>query len=108
LVVRHALAILKVLAARDRRLAEEIEAVAKERFSSIEMQAVAMNVMMELESLGTEDAWDRSGSKRDGYIEASEVAWEMFEETLQPFRDDVGKYQRLSMLRKRSWSVRES
>ena len=42
-----ALAILKVLAARDRRLAEEIEAVAKERFSSIEMQAVAADVMMQ-------------------------------------------------------------
>lgn len=94
-----ALAIVKVLAARDRRLAREIEAIAKERFSSVEMDAVAADVVMGLESLAAEDVWDRSGSKRDGYVEPGEAAWEMFEETLQPIWDTVGKYQRLSMLR---------
>jgi hypothetical protein len=93
-----ALAILKVLGARDRRLALEIEAIAKERFSSVEMDAIAADVMMGLESLVVEDVWDRSGSKRDGYVDPGEAAWEMFEETLQPIRDEVGKYQRLSML----------
>jgi hypothetical protein len=57
-----ALAILKVMAARDRRLALEIEAIAKERFSSVEMDAIAADVMMGLESLVVEDVWDRSGS----------------------------------------------
>jgi hypothetical protein len=93
-----ALAILKVLGARDRRLALEIEAIAKERFSSVEMDAIAADVMMGLESLVVEDVWDRSGSKRDGYVDPGEAAWEMFEETLQPIRDEVGKYHRLSML----------
>jgi len=93
-----ALAILKVLGARDRRLALEIEAIAKERFSSVEMDAIAADVVMGLESLVVEDVWDRSGSKRDGYVDPGEAAWEMFEETLQPIRDEVGKYQRLSML----------
>src|ERR1700687_3913279 len=62
-----ALAIVKVLAARDRRLAREIEAIAKERFSSVEMDAVAADVVMGLESLAAEDGWDRSGSKQEGY-----------------------------------------
>ncbi len=94
-----ALAILKVLTARNRSLGREIEAIAKERFSSVEMDAIAANVVMELDSLDVEHIWDRSGSNRDEYVEPSEAAWEMFEEALQPFRDEVGKYQRLSMLR---------
>lgn len=94
-----ALAILKGLAARHQSLAREIEDVAKERFSPAEMDAIAANVVMELESLDVEDVWDRSGSNRDEYVEPSEAASEMFEEALQPFRDEVAKYQRLSMLR---------
>jgi hypothetical protein len=93
-----ALAILKALAASDRRLALEIEAIAKERFSSVEMDAIAADVMMGLESLVVEDVFDRSGSKRDGYVDPGEAAWEMFEEALQPTWDEVGKYQQLSML----------
>jgi hypothetical protein len=93
------LAILKVLAARNRSLGQEIEAVAKDRLSPVAIDMIAANVVMELESLDVENLWDRSGSNRYGYVEPSEAAWEMFEEALQPFLDEVGKYRRLSMLR---------
>ena len=93
-----ALAILEVLA-RDRRLAREIERVAKQHCSNVEMHVVAENVAMELDSLVVEDVWDRSGRNRYGYVEPSEAASEMFDEALRPFRDEVGKYEKLSMLR---------
>lgn len=93
-----ALAILKVLV-RDRRLAQEIERVAREHCSNVEMHVVAANVATELDSLDIEDVWDRSGNNRYGYVEPSEAAWEVFDEALRPFRDEVGKYGRLSMLR---------
>jgi hypothetical protein len=93
-----ALAILKVLAARDRRQERKIEEVAIEHFSTVEMDAIAADVVMELEALDVDEVWDRSGSSRDEYVEPSEAASEMLEEALQPFRDEVAKYQRLSML----------
>lgn len=93
-----ALAILKVLAARNEHLAQEIDAVAKELFSHVEIDEMAANVQMELESLHVEDIWDRSGAKRDGYVDPGDAALEMFEEALKPFQDEVDKYKQLSML----------
>jgi hypothetical protein len=93
-----ALAILKVLAARDANLAQEIDAVAKELFRYVEIDEMAVDVQMELESLSVEDIWDRSGTTRDGYVDPGEAASEMLEEALKPFRDEVDKYKRLAML----------
>lgn len=90
-----ALAILKVLAARNEDLAQEIDAVAKELFSHVEIDEMAANVQMELESLHVEDIWDRSGAKRDGYVDPGEAALEMFDEALKPFQDEVDKYKQL-------------
>lgn len=44
-----------------------------------------------------EEVWDRSGSTRHGYVDPVEAAWEIFEETLQPFLEELKKYQELSM-----------
>lgn len=93
-----ALAILRALAARNPNLAQEIDAAAKALFSHVEIDEIAANVQMELESLHVEDIWDRSGAKGDGYVDPSDAAWEMFEEALQPFQDEVDKYKQLSML----------
>ncbi len=93
-----ALAILKVLADRHENLAREIDAVAQELLSPVEINEVAVEVQMELEFLQVEDVWDQSGATRDGYLEPDDVAWEMFEEALRPFREEVEKYRQLSML----------
>jgi hypothetical protein len=93
-----ALAILKVLAERHENLAQEIDAVAKELLSHVEMDEVAANVQMELEGLHVEDVWERSGATREGYVDPGEAAWEMFAEALKPFQDEVDKYNQLSML----------
>lgn len=92
-----ALAILQVLAERHEHLAQEIDAVAKELLSRVEMDDVAAHVQMELECLHVEDVWDRSGATRDGYVDPGEAAWEMFEEALKPFQDEMEKYKQLSM-----------
>lgn len=93
-----ALAILKVLAERHVNLAQEINAVAKELLSHVKIDEVAANVQSELDFLHVEDIWDRSGATRDGYVDPGEAAWEMFEEALKPFQDEVDKYKQLSML----------
>ena len=56
------------------------------------------HVYSELEGIEVEEVWDRSGSKRDGYIDPGEMAWEMFEEALAPFLLKLKNYQKLTML----------
>ncbi len=93
-----ALAIIKVLADRHKNIAKEIESIAKELLSHVEIEEVATNVQTDLELLDVEDVWDRSGATRDGYVDPGEAAWEIFEEALKPFQDDMNKYKKLSML----------
>ncbi len=77
---------------------KKLDAVAKELFSHVEIDEMAANVQMELESLHVEDIWDRAGAKRDGYVDPGDAELEMFEEALKPFQDEVDKYKQLSML----------
>ena len=93
-----ALAILKVLVERHDNIAKEIESVAKELLSHVEIEDVATNVQSDLELLDVEGVWDRSGATRNGYVDPGEAAWELFEEALKPFQDDMDKYKQLSML----------
>jgi len=92
-----ALSILKLLAERDDKLAEAIDATARELLGQVDTEDVATDVQMELEFLDVEEVWDSSGATRDGYIDPGDAAWQMFEDALQPFEDELEKYKRLSM-----------
>jgi hypothetical protein len=86
------------LANRDKKLSKEIDAIAKDLLGDVSLDEVADSVQSELESLAVEDVWDRSGARRDGYVDTGETAWQMFEAALEPFREDMLKYEQLSML----------
>lgn len=92
-----ALSILQVLAQRDANLARTIEAIAMELLSDVDIDEIAADVQMGLESLAVEDVWERSGANAHGYLEPGDAAWEMFEEVLQPFQDVGAKYAQLLM-----------
>ena len=92
-----ALAILRRLVERDAQMAKQIEDVAIEIFSDVDIDSVASEVLWELESLNVEDVWDRSGSTRDRYVDPGDAAWRMFEDALLPFQEQVEKYRQLSM-----------
>jgi hypothetical protein len=92
-----ALSILKLLAERDDKFAEVIDATARELLGHVDFEDVAKDVQMDLEFLDVEEVWDRSGPKRDGYVDPGDAAWQMFEDALQPFEDAIDKYKRLSM-----------
>ncbi len=96
-----ALTILRHLAEQDEKMAERIADVAMELLcgTDLDVEGIAADVQSELESLHVEDVWDRSGTKRDGYVDSGEAAWEMFEEALQPFREEMERYKQLSMRR---------
>jgi hypothetical protein len=92
-----ALSILNALAQRDEKIKTTIEKTAVELLSAVDVDEIAAKVQMELELLQVEDVWARAGANREGYVDPGDAAWEMFEEALRPFRDDVEKYKKLSM-----------
>ena len=94
-----ALAIIKILSDRSPKLAQEIDAIARELLSHVNMDEVAANVQMELEFIDVEDVWDKSGATSRGYVDPGDAAWERFEEALEPFQKEMDKYKQLSMLR---------
>jgi hypothetical protein len=94
-----ALAILKLLVERHDNLTQVIDAVAEELLREVDVEGLGADVKDALEFLEVEDVWNRSGASRDGYVDPGEAAWEMFDETLQPFRQDVEKYRKLSMFK---------
>ncbi len=94
-----ALSILNVLAQRDEQIKTVIEKTAVEILGTVDVDEIAAAVQMELELLQVEDVWDRAGATREGYVDPGDAAWEMFEEALRFFREEVEKYKKLSMLK---------
>ena len=92
-----ALAILKTLFKQDEDIAKKIEQIAIEYLSRVDIDDIASEVYFDLNDIEVEEVWDRSGNTRDGYIEPTEMAWEMFEEALNPYLKELKKYQELSM-----------
>ena len=92
-----ALLILKALANEDRSIAKRIEQIALEYLRDIDVENVASQVYYALEGIEVEDLWEQSGSMRYGYVEPSDRAWEMFEEALEPFINELNRYFDLSL-----------
>jgi hypothetical protein len=93
----EALLILKLLIQRDRTLGSVVEAMARDLRSPVDVDGLAADVHLELEMLDVEDVWERSGSHADGYTDPGDASWEMFEEALEPFLEEMKRLARLSM-----------
>ncbi len=98
LSLHDAIAVLKTLADSDAQLARRIAEIATEQLMGIDPDDVAAEVLQELDFLEVEDVWDQAGASRDGYRETGEVADEMIGNALEPYREDLSRYQRLDML----------
>ena len=92
-----ALTILRRVAEQDVEMTKRFENAAMEMLRVVDMESVASQVQMELESLDVEEVWDHSGSTSHGYVDPGDAAWQMFEDALAPFQEQVEKYNRLSM-----------
>jgi hypothetical protein len=60
-------------------------------------EAIAEEVLEALERLEVEEVWERAGPKRDGYVDTSEAADAMIGEALQPFLEEMARYNDLGM-----------
>ena len=92
-----ALAILKILACEDDRLAIRIAELATSYLSDVDAEDVADTLYVELDALKVEEVWDRSGKTRHGYIETQEAASEMIEQAMEPFWQEMQKYAQMGL-----------
>ena len=92
-----ALSILRTLADSDEALARRIAEISAARLSDVDPEEVAAELYDELDALEVEEVWDRAGRTRHGYVEPGEAADQMIEEVLDPFLEELGKYQKLGM-----------
>ena len=93
----EARSILKALGAGDKGLGIQIADMALSYLSGVDVEQVAVFLYEELDTLEVEEAWDRSGQTRHGYVDPSEAADQMIEEVLEPCLADLAKYQKLGM-----------
>jgi hypothetical protein len=93
----QAVSVLKELAATDPEIRKKARAIARKLVSDVDVEEIAEEVFCELDSIAVEQVWDRSGSKRDGYVDSGDAAWQLFEEALTPFLDSLRRCQRLGL-----------
>ena len=92
-----ALAVLKALAREDDQLGACIAEKATVYLSNVDPAEVAAALYAELDALEVEEVWDRAGPKRHGYVDPGEAAHEMVQEVIDPFLQELRKYQKLEM-----------
>lgn len=78
----EAMAILKMLAREDQKLKARIAKLAAEYISQVNIDKMVSLVYLSLNAIRVEEVWDRLGETRNRYVDPTEMAWEMFEETL--------------------------
>ncbi len=93
----EALSILRALANENEGLAQRIAGIARDSLSEVDPGEVADALCAELDALEVEEVWDRAGRTRYGYVEPYEAAYDMVQEVLEPFLDDLRKSQKLGL-----------
>lgn len=91
-------AVLADLLAERPDLREDVERLAAAHLTTISADMVAGDVEWQLESIGLEDLAGRAGRQPGrGYVHESEAAYELVQEALRPFVDDMLRRARLGM-----------
>lgn len=87
--------ILMRLARDDPAVASRAEELALALVTDTDAEGIVGDVLSELELLEVEDVWDSSGETRDSYVDPNDRAWQMFEDALEPIREEMRRLQRL-------------
>lgn len=88
-----------VLRLRDKggAIRDAVLAEARSVLMEIDPDEIADEVFFVLDAIDVQDCWDRAGRSRDGYTSPDEAAAELFDEQLQPYFDQAGRYHELGM-----------
>jgi hypothetical protein len=85
----EAAALLRVLLERHPNLATEIEDLAAYVIGEVSIEEIADTVEDEVRSLDLDDLNSRAGRHAYGYVEPTQAAWDLVEETVMPFLEDI-------------------
>jgi hypothetical protein len=89
--------VLTSLLEDDPLLTKKIYGVALKVASNVDTDAIEDKVFHALDMLDMDDLNGRAGRTRYGYVEPAEAAWELFEEALNPFIDEMKKNQKRAL-----------
>ena len=93
----EALEIIERLCRKSGELRETIAAEAMNLLEEVNLDDIADEVFDSLDSIDVQDCWDQAGGSSEGYTSPDETAFDLFEEELQPFFDQVERYHELDM-----------
>ena len=85
----EALEILRVLAKTDKQVKKKIIELAELMIKDINFEGISDDVFWALDSIDVHDLWNRSGPSVDGYNSPEEMAFEMIEEKIEPFQQEI-------------------
>jgi hypothetical protein len=85
----EAASVLRRLLAAHPELGAQAERIARSLLHEVTFEAVADEVEEAMRALGLEALNGRAGRHEWGYVEPAEAAWEILEEAVAPFLDDL-------------------
>lgn len=78
-------------------LCGEAEQIAKSVLKNVSFECVADEIEAGILSLDLGDLNSRAGRQEWGYVEPTEAAWELLEETVEPFWEDIKRKKELGL-----------
>ena len=93
----EAAAVLRRLLEVHPDLSSEADEIARSLLHQLDYQDVAAEIEDEIRALDYEVLNARAGPHEWGYVEPSEAAWEILEETVEPFLDDMKRHLELGL-----------
>lgn len=73
-------------------LISKAASIAKTLLSDVDEEEICKDVCDALSELDVHDLWEQSGRTRYGYVEPCEHSYEMMEDKIEPFLDEMERY----------------
>ncbi|MHB1571602.1 MAG: hypothetical protein ACYC0H_20685, partial [Solirubrobacteraceae bacterium] len=89
--------ILAQLLDDDPTLRTRAEGIARQTLASVDIGAVRDLVVEAILALDTEDLANLAGPRRHGYVEPTDASWQLLEEMIQPWIEDIGRRAHLGL-----------
>lgn len=93
----EALEILRQISKTDKKMKKRIVELAEDLFRDVNVEEVCGEVFFALDGIDVHELWDRAGSSTNGYTSPEDMAFEMFEEALEPFLQEMYRLLDLKM-----------
>ena len=88
----QAFRVLALLLDENPKLIPKAALIAKTLLSDVDEEEICTDVCNALSVLDVHDLWEQSGRTRHGYVDPCELSYEMMEEKIEPFLDEMERY----------------